>query len=66
MHDGSQETLRDVVTFYYRGSPAPGIDGHAADLEPLSGNSFSEIADILAFLEALTGDEPKISPPEHP
>jgi cytochrome c peroxidase len=66
MHDGSQKTLADVVTVYYRGSPAEFADGLTPDFEPLVGNSFSEISDVIAFLESLTGDEPKISPPELP
>ena len=36
------------------------------DIQPLSGQSFSEIADIVAFLESLTGEPPKITPAELP
>jgi cytochrome c peroxidase len=66
MHDGSQETLDDVVTFYYRGVPAARPDGRPLDVEPLLGRSFSEIALLVAFLESLTGEAPEITPPELP
>jgi cytochrome c peroxidase len=66
MHDGSYKTLGEVVTFYYRGAPASGPDGLPLDIEPLLGNSFSEIGPLVAFLEALTGEEPRITLPELP
>jgi cytochrome c peroxidase len=66
MHNGSLQTLEDVVTFYYRGVPASGPDGLPLDVEPLAGNSFSEIADVVAFLEALTGEAPRVTPPKLP
>jgi cytochrome c peroxidase len=65
MHDGSLKTLDDVVTFYYRGVPQ-GQGGMALDVEPLLGQSFSEIPAIVAFLESLSGEAPKITPPELP
>lgn len=66
MHDGSQKTLEDVITFYYRGVPTRQSDGLSLDVEPLLGQSFSEISKLVAFLEALSGEVPKISPPELP
>src|ERR1019366_6856628 len=50
MHDGSQKSLSDVVTFYYRGARTSGPDGLSLDIEPLLGNSFSEIGPLVAFL----------------
>lgn len=64
MHDGSKATLFDAVEFYYRGAPARAPDGAALDIEPLSGRSYSEIADLVAFLEALSGEPPVIKPPK--
>jgi cytochrome c peroxidase len=66
LHDGSSQTLSDVVAFYYRGVPRSGPDRLPLDIEPLAGNSFSEISDLVAFLEALTGEGPRISPPTLP
>lgn len=52
MHDGSLATLRDVLLFYDRG----GIPNEVLDplIRPL-GLSDAEIADLLAFLQSLTG-----------
>lgn len=66
MHDGSKKTLADVVEFYYRGVPAQGPDGQTLDVQPLVGQSFSEISAIVAFLESLTGEAPRIERPELP
>lgn len=53
MHDGSMLTLNDVVAFYNRGGvPNPLQDPR---IRPL-GLSAQDKADLLAFLEALTGD----------
>jgi cytochrome c peroxidase len=60
MHDGSQATLFDVVQFYYRGVPSRGPDGLDLDVEPLLGQSYSEIGAIVAFLESLSGEPPEI------
>ena len=52
MHDGSMATLVEVVQFYNRGGQSnPGLD---ARLRPLD-LAESEIADLVAFLESLTG-----------
>jgi cytochrome c peroxidase len=66
MHDGSLATLEDVATFYYRGVPSKSADGLPLDVEPLLGQSFSEIADLVAFLQSLSGEVPQVEPPELP
>ena len=66
MHDGSMKSLNDVVTYYYRGVPTIGNDGMKLDVQPLIGQSFSEIPDIVAFLESLSGESPKIEAPHLP
>lgn len=66
MHDGSIRTLFDVVEFYYRSVPRHGPEGLTVEIEPLSGRSYSEIHDIVAFLESLTGEAPIIEIPERP
>lgn len=66
MHDGSKATLFEAIEFYYRGAPARAPDGAMLDIEPLSGRSYSEIADLVAFLEALTGELPAVGSPELP
>lgn len=66
MHDGSHETLGDVLFFYFRGVPRTGRDGLPLDIESLQGVPFTEMSDLRAFLEALNGEEPKIAPPKLP
>ena len=66
MHDGSFQSLFDVVQFYYRGVPSRGPQGTKLDIEPLVGQSFSEIDSIVAFLKSLTGKAPKIVAPKLP
>ena len=53
MHDGSLLSLKQVIEFYNRGS----IENKLLDplIQPLA-LSESEIDQILAFLDALTGD----------
>lgn len=53
MHDGSMETLREVVEFYNRG----GYPNETLDplVKPLS-LSAEEVDDLVAFLDSLTGD----------
>ncbi len=52
MHDGSEATLEEVVQFYDRGgNPNPNLD---PKIKPL-GLSASEQADLVAFMQALTG-----------
>jgi cytochrome c peroxidase len=61
MHDGSMKTLKDVVAFYSKG-------GHSNPwlsplIQPLN-LSASQQADLVAFLEALTGEvAPEVSSP---
>lgn len=53
MHDGSLATLKDVVAFFDRGgNPSPGRDPRIVPL----GLTEQEKADLVAFLESLTGD----------
>lgn len=66
MHDGSFKTLEDVVTYYYRTAPTATVDSLPLDVEPLLGRSYSEVADLVAFLCALTGPAPTITPPRLP
>jgi cytochrome c peroxidase len=63
MHDGSLETLAQVVEFYYRGAPIQSHDSLPLDIAPLLGQSYSEISAIVAFLESLTGEPPEVSKP---
>jgi cytochrome c peroxidase len=53
MHNGVFDTLAEVVAFYNAG----GGEGQTAGLKPL-GLTPEEQADIVAFLEALSMDEP--------
>lgn len=57
MHNGALATLKQVVEFYNAG----GGEGQTAGLQPL-GLKEAEIADLVAFLEALSMDEPLILP----
>jgi cytochrome c peroxidase len=66
LHDGSEKTLLDVVTFYYRGAPSSVPNGPPLDIHPLLGQSYSEIAPLVAFLESLTGEIPEVTPPKLP
>jgi cytochrome c peroxidase len=60
MHDGSEKTLRDVVVFYNQGGrPNPWL---SKEMRPL-GLSEGEIGDLVAFLEALTGEVTEGSAP---
>lgn len=66
MHDGSQKTLEEVVTFYFRGIPASGPDGLRLDTESLDFLSFSDIDAMVEFLKSLSGKAPKVTPPKFP
>lgn len=66
MHDGSLATLTDVVTYYYRGVPFTAPGGQPLDVVALQDRSFSEIADLVAFLKALSSEVPKVEPPKLP
>jgi cytochrome c peroxidase len=52
-HDGSEETLSDVVRFYNLGGRDPQSYGKALDLRPLNLQE-NELGDLVAFLNALT------------
>lgn len=66
MHDGSFQTLSEVVEFYYRGIPSTGPDGLLPDTAALSGQSFADIPLLVAFLNSLTGKVPDQTPPVLP
>jgi cytochrome c peroxidase len=58
MHDGSLKTLKEVVDFYVGGgSSNPFLDRQINPLTHLTGQ---ERNDLTAFLEALTGELPRI------
>lgn len=61
-HDGSMKTLKDVVDYYIgAGNSNPYLDKQIHVLDFLSGE---ERADLLAFLESLTGEMPaNVGPP---
>ena len=63
MHDGKTPTLEAVVQFYNKG----GIPNSNLDplIKPL-GLSETEQKDLIAFLNALTGYEPIVAPPQLP
>jgi len=63
MHDGSIATLFDVVEFYYRRVRPRGPEGLPLDVEPLLGQSYSEIDALVAFLRSLSGEVAKRSDP---
>jgi cytochrome c peroxidase len=63
LHTGSEQTLADVVDFYDRGgTPNPNLDPLMLPLDLTS----REKADLVEFLEALTGTQPDIAPPALP
>jgi len=57
MHDGSLATLEDVVRFYNDGGGTTGFPGTKSGLLVPLNLSSSEISDLVAFLEALTGEQ---------
>ncbi|OFW44319.1 MAG: hypothetical protein A3J28_08900 [Acidobacteria bacterium RIFCSPLOWO2_12_FULL_60_22] len=63
MHDGSLPTLQSVIDFYVAGGNSnPNLD---KEMKPLDFLSFSERADLLAFLISLTGKmPPDVGPPQ--
>ncbi|WP_337174876.1 cytochrome c peroxidase [Paludisphaera sp.] len=53
MHDGSMKTLEEVMEHYNKGgTPNPSLD---KDMKPLNLTE-QEIADVIAFMHALTGE----------
>ena len=63
MHDGHLKTLKDVVDFYVGGGNSnEHLDAEIRSLEFLTGQ---DRADLVAFLESLTGElPPDVGPPE--
>ena len=58
MHDGSQKTLAEVVAWYNRGGhPNPQLSDKIKKLDL----SDQEQADLVAFMEACTGDFPPVN-----
>ena len=64
MHNGAFETLEEVIEFYNAGG-GDGVREKSELLEPL-GLTDDEQMDLLEFLESLSGEEIRISPPELP
>jgi cytochrome c peroxidase len=63
LHDGSEKTLADVIDYYDRGGiPNPNLDPLMLPLNLTR----REKADLVTFLEALTGTQPNIAPPALP
>lgn len=57
MHDGSLSTLREVVEFYDRGGiPNENLDPRIRPLDLVA----DEVAQLVAFLESLTGSDIKV------
>ncbi|MEM8734076.1 MAG: cytochrome c peroxidase [Planctomycetota bacterium] len=57
MHDGSQKTLREVVEWYAKGGhPNPTLSDKIKKFDA----SEQDIADLVAFMESLTGEFPKV------
>jgi cytochrome c peroxidase len=59
MHNGAFQSLRDIIDFYDKGGGA--VAGKSPLIQPL-GLTPSEKGDLLAFLQALTGDLPDVTP----
>jgi cytochrome c peroxidase len=60
-HDGSRRTLKEVMDFYVGGGNSnPHLDKEVHSLEFLTAQ---ERADLLAFMESLTGEMPKNAGP---
>ncbi|HUU01242.1 MAG TPA: cytochrome c peroxidase [Myxococcota bacterium] len=63
LHDGSEASLRDVVELYNRGGvPNPSLDALVFPLHLTE----SEKADLVVFMEALTGPVPEVAVPDLP
>ena len=60
MHDGRFATLAEVVEFYNQGGGTPAVGTKDAVIAPLNLTP-DEVADLIAFLETLTG-EPVAAP----
>jgi cytochrome c peroxidase len=63
LHDGSEKSLEDVIELYNRGGiPNPHLDPLMLPLNLTA----REKSDLVEFLKSLTGEAPKIQPPELP
>ena len=63
LHDGSEKTLEDVIELYNKGGvPNPHLDPLMLPLNLTKG----EKADLLAFLQNLTGPVPEVKEPQLP
>ena len=56
MHDGSLDTLEDVVRFYNEGGASTGFPGTKSSLMVPLNLTSGEIDDLVAFLSSLTGE----------
>jgi cytochrome c peroxidase len=66
MHNGSRRTLEETVEFYLRDVPTTAPGGMKMDIEPILELSYSDIAALVAFLKALSGETPQVEAPELP
>lgn len=66
MHNGTLMTLEDVVDFYNEGGGHNDYSKNKSDLIKPLGLSDEEKEDLVAFLEAFSGDEIAIERPEMP
>lgn len=66
MHNGMLETLADVVEFYNQGGGENEFAANKSDLIQPLGLTDDEKADLVAFLESLSGDEILIEEPDLP
>jgi cytochrome c peroxidase len=63
MHNGVFQSLEEIFDFYDRGGGA--VPGKSPLIQPL-GLTTQEKRDLLAFLQALTGELPTLTPAESP
>jgi cytochrome c peroxidase len=63
MHNGVFQSLEEIIEFYDRGGGA--VPGKSPLLQPL-GLTAQEKRDLVAFLQALTGELPTVTPPASP
>ncbi len=66
MHNGAFWDLQEVVEFYNAGGGENEFAANKTDLIKPLGLSDDEVADLVAFLESLSGPEIKIKPPKLP
>ena len=66
MHNGAFWDLQEVVEFYNAGGGENEFAANKTDLIKPLGLNDDEVADLVAFLESLSGPEIKIDPPKLP